>query len=71
MQFTRKTVWNEIKVDLKNLFKEIGIKYQYSEKSPFFRVSYGSTNIKVEISWLQEILHIKLEAKLIVIGVDK
>jgi hypothetical protein len=63
MRFPGKSAWNEMKTDLKALFSEIGIRYQYTEKKPTFRVLYGSSKIKVEVSWPEEGLVIELKAK--------
>ncbi len=63
VQFSEKTVWREIKADLKTLFKEVGLKYDYSEKTPTFRVVYSSAIVGVEVSWTEQALIFSLIAK--------
>lgn len=52
-----------MKSDLKMLFSEMGIKYQFSEKTPVFRVVYGSAAIIVDVSWAVDGLFFKLQAR--------
>ena len=60
MEFADKSAWNEMKSDLKDIFKEIGIKYQYSGKTPLFHVIYESSKVKVEVSWAENSLFINM-----------
>ncbi|MFX0117184.1 MAG: hypothetical protein ACFFB3_21745 [Candidatus Hodarchaeota archaeon] len=63
MKFADKSSWNEMKSDLKALFSDIGIKYQYSGKTPLFHVVYGSKTVAVEVTWADDGLYINLTSR--------
>lgn len=54
MHFDDKNVWKEFKEEIKELFKPLGIKYQYSLESPTFHILYESPSIEVKIYWLKD-----------------
>ncbi|MHA1449209.1 MAG: hypothetical protein ACTSP4_07290 [Candidatus Hodarchaeales archaeon] len=59
-KFAEKDTWHEFKEDLKGLFKNIGVKYQFSVDSPVFYLVYKSERIKTKISWIESGLTIEL-----------
>ena len=63
VQFADKSVWNEIKEDLKTKLRENDIQFQYSEKTPIFHIFYKSDVIEIRIAWEEEILIFKLQTK--------
>ena len=56
IQFADKSAWNEMKDDLKSQFKELEIKYQYSEEKPNFTILYQSNSVKIQITWVDGLL---------------
>ncbi|MFX1282433.1 MAG: hypothetical protein ACFFB5_02215 [Promethearchaeota archaeon] len=63
IRFLDKTVWNDIKVDLKAKLRENDILFQYSEKTPTFHVLYKSDMIEIRVTWEEEILLFNLLTK--------
>lgn len=64
MLFDDKSIWKDFKEELKELFKPLGIKYQYSLESPSFHILYESPSIEVKIYWQKDgKLSLKLSAK--------
>ncbi|MHA2232236.1 MAG: hypothetical protein ACXAB4_07080 [Candidatus Hodarchaeales archaeon] len=63
MKFADKSSWNDMKSDLKALFNEIGIRYQYSGKTPQFHVIYESENVVVEVTWAEDGLYLNLRGR--------
>jgi hypothetical protein len=61
LRFSDKAEWNNFKEDLKSIFRENQIKYQYSEQSPTFHIVYKSSDIHVRIFWKDEILIVNLK----------
>lgn len=62
VRFADKSVWNELKDDLKTTLKENEIKFQYSEKTPNFFIYYKSADVNVRITWEDESLLFSLQA---------
>ncbi|MFW9904290.1 MAG: hypothetical protein ACFFFH_08170 [Candidatus Thorarchaeota archaeon] len=63
IRFRDRSVWNDFKADLKNMFQETGIKFQYSEKTPTFFVIYKSNEIKIRVIWEDEVLIFLLQTE--------
>ncbi len=63
VQFADKSVWNDIKEDLKTKLRENEIQFQYSEKTPIFHIFYKSDMIDIRIAWEEETLLLKLQTK--------
>jgi hypothetical protein len=63
IRFSDRSVWNDFKADLKSTFQENGIKFQYSEKTPYFFVLYKSNEIKIRVIWEEETLIFLLQAE--------
>ncbi len=64
LRFHGRNAWNEFKEDLKTIFRNYNIKFQYSEKSPAFYVRYKSNKIDVKVTWEEDSLLFNLEAEL-------
>ncbi|MHA2333702.1 MAG: hypothetical protein ACXAEU_16880 [Candidatus Hodarchaeales archaeon] len=63
LKFEEKDIWHDFKEDLKVLFKQIGVKYQFSVDSPNFYLVYQSQTIRAKVSWIGGGLVFNLIAK--------
>lgn len=52
-KFEEKDTWHDFKDDLKGMFKNIRVKYQFSVDSPVFYLVYRSETVKTKISWIK------------------
>lgn len=62
VQFADNSVWKDFKEDLKTTLQENEIKFQYSEKTPFFFILYKSNDITIRVVWEEEKLLFVLQA---------
>ncbi len=63
LQFSDKAEWKNFKEDLKSIFREHEIKYQYSEKNPNFHILYKSNKVLIRIDWKDDQLIVNLQTQ--------
>ncbi len=63
LQFSDKAEWKNFKEDLKSIFREHEIKYQYSEKTPNFHILYKSNKILIRIDWKDDQLIVNCQTQ--------
>ena len=63
LQFSDKNEWNNFKEDLKNIFRNQEIKYQYSEKAPNFHIIYKNNQVLIRIDWKDDQLFVNLKTQ--------
>jgi hypothetical protein len=61
LHFSDKAEWNNFKEDLKSIFRNQEIKYQYSEKAPNFHILYKNNQVMIRIDWKDDQLHFNLK----------
>ena len=62
VKFADNSVWKDFKEDLKTTLQKNEIKFQYSEKTPYFYILYKSDMIKIRVVWEEETLLFSLQA---------
>ncbi|UCE13223.1 MAG: hypothetical protein JSV04_13685 [Candidatus Heimdallarchaeota archaeon] len=62
VKFADNSVWKDFKEDLKTTLQDNEIKFQYSEKSPFFFILYKGNDISIRVVWEEERLLFVLQA---------
>ena len=63
LQFSDKAEWNNFKEDLKSIFRNQEIKYQYSEKAPNFYILYKNNQVTIRIDWKDDQLFVNLKTE--------
>ncbi len=62
LRFQDRNAWNTFKEDLKVIFRNHQIKFQYSEQSPKFYIRYKSNSINIIVTWEEDSLLFLLES---------